>query len=418
MRHTIAIVLALFAFGCSSRSTLPGSTVPSGHGVLPKVIQTGQSPSNFVEFTLPSGDSGPIDIVRGPDGAIWFNDAFAPYVDRITMNGHITHFNVGGHGSEAMAVGPDGNLWFIQNSPFVVGRLTPSGILTEFPVPPPTFALETIIRGPDGRMWFTNVQTDNGHGPGNMEAITMDGQISVYGNFPRACYSPFGMTIGADGDIWVAGGHCVAQVAPTGQFTIHKLGPNNNVAFIVAGRDGNLWGLDNVQTTIDRISYQGHVTTFPINDPVYNFYGIIQVGNNLYFAKEAADQIGIFNEFTFKQSEVDIPTPQAYPAKLALGPDQNIWFTEFGSNKIGVLLRDIISVSPSSVTIAVGGTSLLTVSEVPPNQNWTATSSNPNVATVSALGSQFTVTGAGSGSCTVTVKDSHRNSFNVSITVQ
>jgi virginiamycin B lyase len=39
-------------------------------------------------------------------------------------------------------------------------------------------------------------------------------------------------------------------------------------------------------------------------------------------------------------SEFDIPTPDCFPANIAVGPDRQIWFTERNGNKLGRVSRD------------------------------------------------------------------------------
>lgn len=49
------------------------------------------------------------------------------------------------------------------------------------------------------------------------------------------------------------------------------------------------------------------------------------------------DKIGHISPSTFDLDEVPVPTPSAFPAFIAAGPDKNLWFTEFSGNQIGRL---------------------------------------------------------------------------------
>ena len=323
--------------GCTAGPvSLPVIAQPSkpSHSAVPRL-----SPSfTMLEYTVPTPNSGPLSIVAGPDGALWFTEAFAPNIGRIDVNGNIREYPVGGHGQNFLAVGPDKNLWFTQSGPDVIGRLTTGGALTEFPVSSPTFALEKIARGPDKRMWFENIAQDNGDV--YVDAITLDGSIQQYGPVDQSCYFPFGMTVGSDGNLWAVGGPCLSKITPNGQITSTDLGPNIGLSLVTHARDGDLWASDDGSSppAIDQITLAGGVTKHVLSRAKYNLYGVLEVGTKIYFAEQGADQIGRIDESTFTVREFPVPTPNAEPSTLAKGPDGNIWFTEFNTNKIGVLI--------------------------------------------------------------------------------
>src|SRR5215831_11532661 len=74
--------------------------------------------ATFSEFPIPTAMSGPNDITKGPDGALWFIE--------------------GGAGINK------------------IGRIDPStGTVTEFTIPTPDSGPMNITTGPDGALWFT-----------------------------------------------------------------------------------------------------------------------------------------------------------------------------------------------------------------------------------------------------------------------
>src|SRR2546422_282714 len=56
-----------------------------------------------------------------------------------------------------IAAGPDGNLWFTEIDGNKVERITTGGVVTEYPVPTVGGWLQGITAGPDGNLWFTEV---------------------------------------------------------------------------------------------------------------------------------------------------------------------------------------------------------------------------------------------------------------------
>ena len=60
--------------------------------------------------------------------------------------------------AHAIAAGPDGNLWFSEASANAIGRITTAGVLTDFPmfaIPAPNGFPHGIAAGSDGNLWFT-----------------------------------------------------------------------------------------------------------------------------------------------------------------------------------------------------------------------------------------------------------------------
>src|SRR5262249_14732159 len=56
-----------------------------------------------------------------------------------------------------IVAGPDGALWFTEIDAKKIGRITTGGTITEFSLPPSTAGPypEGITAGPDGALWFT-----------------------------------------------------------------------------------------------------------------------------------------------------------------------------------------------------------------------------------------------------------------------
>src|SRR5262249_51228760 len=73
-------------------------------------------PVSFKEYALPVTGSTPTGIASGSDGALWFTEAGANKIGRITTTGVIAEFVIPTAGSnpQGIASGPDGALWFTE----------------------------------------------------------------------------------------------------------------------------------------------------------------------------------------------------------------------------------------------------------------------------------------------------------------
>jgi len=93
-------------------------------------------------------------------------------------------------GPSGITAGPDGNLWFTEIDASKIGRITPSGTITEFPTPTAHSAPAGITAGPDGNLWFTEFEEGD-----NIGRITTSGTITEF-PIPTANSAPFGITAG------------------------------------------------------------------------------------------------------------------------------------------------------------------------------------------------------------------------------
>jgi streptogramin lyase len=406
-RHILTVAIAVSLVACSNLAS-PKTKIEFARA-HPQVIQSGQSPTDWVSFLIPSSSSIPQGIVVGPDGNIWFVESGLDKIARITMKGIVTEFAVQS-AVEFMAVGPDhafyavgqdspnivrmtkngqstlypissgaldialgrdGNMWFTESDR--VGRLTIStGKVTEYPLPDGNVMANGITMGPDGNMWF-----DEREGSNIGEISVSDGTIT---EFPVGSFSGSGITTGKDGNLWLTtdGGGTIYKVTPTGTVTGYPMGqpgtpwPNT----IQNGPDGTLWFVDEFDGTLGRMTVKGNYTAIPSGDNNGGKYGLIW------------------------------------------GPDGNLWTTDPRDNTIEVYVQHVLTVVPSSLSLPLGQDQGLVVFETHYHKSWTAKTSDPTVATVALMSQDvFDVKAVGIGSCTIVVSDRMKNSFPVAVVV-
>lgn len=191
-----------------------GSLVTTGDGWIARMTIAGV----LTKFPLPTPDSHPLGIIRGPDDALWFTMPAANRIGRITTAGVVTEYTVPTSNSfpGIIVPGPDGALWFTEFRASRIGRITTSGAFTEFPLPADSNPF-AIVPGPDGALWFTepgiytSVVTGTPVGFGSagqfiggrqkIGRITTSGGVTEFA-IPTADSNPIGMTVGPDGVLW------------------------------------------------------------------------------------------------------------------------------------------------------------------------------------------------------------------------
>ncbi len=187
------------------------------------------------EFPLGGGSHGPTAIAAGPDGALWFTQSASGAIGRITTDGEVTEFHVGSASTD-IVLGPDGNLWFSEDSS-AIGRITPAGAVTHFPVP----ALGELVGhtgitvGPDGNIWFS--------APTYVGRLGLDG--GLLSTFPIAnkYFFPGGIASGPDGAVWLTEGTAwsIGRITPSGESTEFRLVGESSPNDITTGPEGSIW---------------------------------------------------------------------------------------------------------------------------------------------------------------------------------
>jgi streptogramin lyase len=292
-------------------------------------------------FPIPSPNTEPEGITRGPDGNLYFAEIHA--IGRITPGGQITEFRQGlAPASEPVEItaGPDGNVWFTEGVTDRIGRITPAGVITEFAVPGTggrQVFVDGITAGPDGNLWFTEQA-------GAIGRITPTGIVAVFptntvGTLPS---QPSLIAAGPDGNLWwtdTAG--FVGRITPTGAITKFAAGitdPINSEPFgIAAGPDGNLWFTESGTDQIGRITPAGLITEFATGITAHSVPASLVAApdGNLWFSEVGLGQLGrITTAGVVTEFSAAFPAGSAL-GEIAVGPDGNLWFTQLGGNQIG-----------------------------------------------------------------------------------
>jgi len=412
------IVISLSA--CSSRSVIPppGSTLV----VTPGIDQSGRGSRHYIKLE-PQTD---IDyIAAGTDGALWFSED-TDYVGRIDMSGNVTQYGVPfGPINRIFSVGPDKAFWFSDGGAHF-GQLTTTGTVSEFGLPQPIYANETA-NGSDRRLWWAYVNPIDL--TTHIAAMTLRGKVTDYGSSSTV---DLGVR-GSDRNVWFLGANAddsgvnIVRVTPSGSMTnFEALWPSDAVSprgggpIVITptlGEDKKVW-FSTATQYIGEVDTAGNVSWIKLTQPGQHWSAdLIRIDPDMYFYDRG-------NAFTFSLGKVTksgivderrLPN-EADANDVAAGPDQNIWFPT-GSLTI-VWLRDLMTVVPTSLSLTVGQSATLTVSETNVRSGWIV-SSNPAVVSASQSGTNtFLVTGIAPGSATVTITDPHENFFGVPVVVQ
>jgi streptogramin lyase len=313
--------------------------------------------ADITQFALAHKATG---ITRGPDGNLWFTENSGTIIGRISPSGKIDEFTVPGLVSDAgyyagICSGPDGNLWFVDAGNSAIGKITTAGAISEFPLPTSGAVPHSITAGPDGALWFTE-----------QILTTRIGRITTSGSFTEFSTTgqPVGIVAGPDGNLWFTESHltgCGVDFCSTVQASIGVITPQGTIkeyplpgtrtlpGSITRGPDGALWFTEILLTgpefntgggTIGRITTAGSISEFQLPTADAQPAGItLGPDGNLWFTESAVNQVakiqpsGTVTEFP--ATEFPLPNAASQPDDIALGSDGKLWFTEPGISSIG-----------------------------------------------------------------------------------
>jgi streptogramin lyase len=324
----------------------------------PGALLAGAAFADITEYTPPTPGgtfrSGPVDIITGPDGNLWFTERSGRAIGRITPSGDITEFLLPTSNAipDGITVGPDGWIWFTesQSSTGRLGRLDPlapdPGSTVEEPVlMNPTNAGPTyIVTGPDGNLWFTERRANR---IGRYNPVTQQlAEFPVPGSNPR----PIGITVGPDlNSIWFTEQFRtrIGRITLDGVIT-DFLVPTaaSNPSYIVAGPDGNLWF---TEYGCDSDAGSDRKDCHPGSPP------------------EPGNRIASFDPITETFTEFPVPTNNSKPSGLVFDADGTLWFTEQAGNKVASL--DTLSGVVTEYAMGISLNSLPTAITVGPDCN-------------------------------------------------
>jgi len=212
--------------------------------------------------------------------------------------------------------------------------------VTEYRVPSERPSVNRITLGNDGKLWFTE-------GTGKIGRMTRTGnfqEFSTPASLAGRDSNPYDITVGPDGKIWYTDflGR-VGRVSPKGRITEYQIGSPENQVFlfgITAGPDGALWFVVNccgpANGMIGRITLDGQVSFYPVQPGTGPAVGIISYQGQLWYTATSLPDgkqgfIQRMNTSGVVTGNFLIPTPYSDPSRLAIGSDDNLYFTEQGA---------------------------------------------------------------------------------------
>jgi virginiamycin B lyase len=245
-----------------------------------------------------------------------------------------------------IAADPHANVWYVGGNAFTYFK-PGTALGTSYPAAVASSLKEMTVAW-DGAIWATEPAANKIWRFSGFDLATKALTPSTAGS------EPTGITTGPDGRIWFTekAGNKICRVNPDlttiSEFELPTPGSQPNA--IIVGPDGNLWFTELNGNKLGKMRTDGLLLhEYDIPTPAAYPEGLAASDVRIVFTETGINKIGVFDVVgaggSFEQ-DVDVPTPNASPQQVVLGPDGAFWFTEFIGNKIGRLSGNKITEYP------------------------------------------------------------------------
>ena len=223
----------------------------------------------ITEYPLTKG-SGPALITSGSDGAIWFTEQFAKKIGRIAPSNPtvITEYPAPSSDPWGITLGPDNAVWFNECGPNYLARIDPTTHnIIEYPV---AGICGGLTSGPNGTIWF--IAYHNAHQP-MIGRFTLSTKAVDEFPVPTLDSNPDNITMGPEGAIWFTelDASKIGRIDPVSlQITEYPTPTNNSVPLeIVTGPDRALWFTEGYANNIGQVNLSATLPAWIVGTPDY-----------------------------------------------------------------------------------------------------------------------------------------------------
>jgi len=358
----IILILALLLVACGGTITSStGSINPPTTITLSNTTPAIKAIGNFREYALPQMNSGMMRPAIDHEGQIWFGEMGHNYLavfDPRTQAFRQMTPPSGRSGIMGLVVAPDDTIWFAEQYANYVGHYYPASgkyqtySLPTLTIPDPNNAGKTISlpSAPNdlaldahGNVWFTELNAD---ALGKLDTHT--GQVQQYSLSARKSVQtldPYGIAVDSQGIVWFteASNNHIGRLDPTTgsirYFTMPGLAAKITLMEIASDTHDTLWTTSFASGLLLSFDpYSGTFTPYYAPSSAGGLYGLAVTPTGEVW-------VTVTEENTIARLDVpghhfvyyQIPTKGSLPFGVVMGTNETLWFTEAGSDKVGML---------------------------------------------------------------------------------
>jgi streptogramin lyase len=212
--------------------------------------------------------------------------------------------------------------------------------ITEFSPFPAGGEPAYVTAGPDGNLWVTNIHADE------IERVNTEGQRTGEFQIPIPDAEPYEIISGPEGLLWFTelAGDAIGTITTSGEVNEMSMGQYGGTLGIARGNEGNVWVTGN-NFIANAVPSVHTVLVTPLSLTPNQL--AIGPGDNVWFTDDGDEKIGFFNPLTREATELEPavssercvaePEKQKCPFVDAIvaGPEGALWYSEFEGREIG-----------------------------------------------------------------------------------
>lgn len=357
------LLLVLLVVACSDTTASPISSAISTPitGNIPNTTPATKAIGNFREYPLPKAGSGLMRPAIDHEGRLWFGEMGHNFLT--VFDPRIQTFQQmipprGASGVMGIVVAADDTIWFAEQYANYIGHYFPTRkqfqvyTLPTLKVPDPSNPNNTLTlpSAPNdlaldahGNVWFTELNAD----ALGMLDVTTDTvrQYPLSNKKSVQVLNPYGVAVDPQGMVWFteATTDAIGRLDPnTGNIRFYTLsGPVHPLMEVASDTHGIIWATSFSAGLLVRLDpHTGTFTPYyaPASNNAGELYGLLVTPNNeVWITYPTANVIAQLDMASNRFIYYSIPTASSLPLGLVMGSDHTLWFTEAGSDKIGML---------------------------------------------------------------------------------
>ncbi len=346
--------------GTSSTANGPiDTTTPNPRpNTTPAIMAIG----SFHEYSLPQSNSGMMRPAIDHEGRIWFGEMGKNYLavfDPRTQKFQQLTPPHGRSGIMGIQVATDDTIWFAEQYADYIGHYFPTtGQYQVYPLPTLTVpdpsnpgktlslpsAPNDLALDAHSNVWFTELNAD---ALGRLDTHTgLVQQYPLSSKKSAQALDPYGVTVDPQGMVWFteATNDHVGRLDPaTGSIHFFTMpGPNIPLMEIASAPHGMIWVTGFTDGLLLRLNpatgtFTPYYAPFTGNGSG-GLYGLtVTPSGEVWVTVTAENAIARLDITASHFLYYSIPTSGSLPIGLVMGANHTLWFTEAGSDKIGML---------------------------------------------------------------------------------
>ncbi len=358
------IPLVLFLTACAA-STLPPTSkatisTPTTNSTANTTPAT-QAIGSFREYPLPKAGSGLMRPAVDREGRLWFGEMGHNFLTVFDPRTQTFEQMVPPHGEAGVmgvVVATDDTIWFAEQYADYIGHYFPAKkqfqvyTLPTLKVPDPgtpdnTLTLPSapndLALDAHGNVWFTELNADALGMLNTTTGIVRQYPLSVKKSVQ--VLNPYGVAVDPEGMIWFTESttDSIGRLDPSGgTIRFYTLpGPVHPLMEVASDTHGIIWATSFSAGLLVRLDpHTGIFTQYyaPAPGNAGGLYGLLVTPDDeVWITNPAANVIAQLDVASNRFMYYDIPTQSSLPLGLVMDTDHILWFTEAGSDKIGML---------------------------------------------------------------------------------